>query len=75
MARRATCFYVKALNGSDQLACVEKRKHGYAGWLYSKGRVAKRLPVPTGSERGSAKSLAEAVRNAKRFLRKQRRRR
>ena len=67
--RRSHCTYVKGL-----LMCVEKRRHGYAGWLYSKGAKAKRLPVSlVGSDGRAPKTLAQAVRNGRTFVRRTRR--
>ena len=61
----AKCGYVKK-GSADLLVCVEKRKHGYAGWVYGKGSTSKRLPVSL----GKPKNLYEAFRNAKAFVRK-----
>lgn len=66
-AKRAKCFYVPAPKGKS-LVCVEKARYGYSAWFYSSPRGAKfasRLPVSI----GNAKSMAEAVTNARSFMR------
>ena len=60
---KKTCSTWKAPDGTKLKLCVEGLKFGFSANLMSKSGK-KVLPVPT----GDARTMSEAIQNAKRFL-------
>lgn len=61
------CGYIKPKDGKkDVLFCVEKKKHGYSGWIYSRAGN-RRIPVHLGTP-SKPRSLAQAYANGRAWL-------
>ncbi len=59
---RKKCFPVRGPSGGSLEACVTGRRYGFVGRVYAKGKKGGYLPLST----GNARTLATAVKNAKR---------